>query len=90
MPKIPGRAETRLKVAFEYAVIANFMFPWDKRALGVCCIKGCDHRNEQCIATEVTGPAAIYDERKYNAGHPDPYVGVACMCHVKELLAVDT
>lgn len=95
MPKIPGRESTRKTVDLEFAMVASFLMPWEHVGKP-CCITGCEHRIDGRLAAD-TGlgsqefcgrgnAATIYDERRMPGPKPDPYVGMACPCHVEQIL----
>lgn len=94
MPKIPGRADTKRKVKIEDVVVGSFVMQneeWYWRR--VCSIDGCDHRMGP--KTDEPGWATNWkscDERELPAHiafdkEPFASAGMACPCHVAEILA---
>lgn len=97
MPRKPGRESNRVTYPVEDLLVASFIMnheEWLWRR--PCAITGCDHRmgpktDEPRWVTEWEPCAAeaaafvVLDDGLY-----DTQAGVACPCHVAEILARDT
>lgn len=93
MPKLPGRADTRVKVPIERLAISSFFMAWEvgKWEKRICIVEGCDHRIGNCVSQHGGQYGMAVDEEQYQrdaeTGLLKARSGPACSCCTERLLA---